>query len=289
MADINQILKSLLSDPGMPVDPKWIDEMAAAYPAFYFPTALFVKRSHTDLDKADLDTLLTSLAVQCPDRVAIADFTDTADAGWSDFYPNFSKPQESSTDTTIDTFINTYGHSSPQEDALLERLIFSPVPADYLGADDDSFDPSAPLSLPPELSGQPDEAPPHAVITSEPAIAPPPFVGLKQSQAAPPPFTGLKQEEDQTPPPPPSASSPEAVVTEESPQSPPPAPDTSLMESLAKFFIKKGRYERAYDIISDLSLKFPEKSVYFAEQLRFLQKKMLSQKLSQENKTKNQE
>lgn len=268
MTDINQILKRLLSDPSMPVDLKWVDEMAAEYPAFYFPAALAVRRNQASPASPAPDALLSYLAVQCPDRAAIADFTDTTGAEWSDFYPKAEMPQESSTDRTIDVFINTYGHSSPQEEALLERLIFSPVPADYLGATEEPFDPSAPLSLPPELI-------PPAYQEKTP-VAPPPFTGLQQPSAAPPPFTGLRQE-------------PQRILTPQPPPDPAPDANTSLMESLAQFFIKKGRYERAYDIISDLSLKFPEKSVYFAEKLRFLQKKMLSQKLSQENKTKNQE
>jgi hypothetical protein len=57
------------------------------------------------------------------------------------------------------------------------------------------------------------------------------------------------------------------------PDAPPAAkPESSLSESLAKIYIKQGRYERAFEIISDLNLNYPEKSVYFADQLRFLQK-----------------
>jgi len=57
----------------------------------------------------------------------------------------------------------------------------------------------------------------------------------------------------------------------------PAAASSTLSESLAKIYIKQRRYAKAYEIISDLSLKFPEKSVYFADQLRFLQKLMINQ------------
>ena len=42
-----------------------------------------------------------------------------------------------STDNAIDTFLDTYGNTSPEEEALLERLIFNPVPdyADVLAAE----------------------------------------------------------------------------------------------------------------------------------------------------------
>ena len=47
---------------------------------------------------------------------------------------------------------------------------------------------------------------------------------------------------------------------------------SSLQESLAKSYIRQGRYQKAFDIISELNLNNPEKSAYFADQLRFLQK-----------------
>ncbi len=60
--------------------------------------------------------------------------------------------------------------------------------------------------------------------------------------------------------------------------------DSLLSESLAKIFIKQGRYQRAYEIISGLNLKFPKKSAYFADQLRFLQKLIINQRRIEEEK-----
>ncbi len=45
-----------------------------------------------------------------------------------------------------------------------------------------------------------------------------------------------------------------------------------LTESLAKIYIKQKRYYKAIEIIKKLSLKYPEKSIYFADQIRFLEK-----------------
>lgn len=45
-----------------------------------------------------------------------------------------------------------------------------------------------------------------------------------------------------------------------------------LSESLAKVMIKNGNYQKALEIISELSLNNPKKSVYFADQMRFLHK-----------------
>ncbi len=53
-------------------------------------------------------------------------------------------------------------------------------------------------------------------------------------------------------------------------------------ETLARIYIKQGRYQKALDIITRLSNKCPEKNVYFADQIRFLQKLVINS-----NKNKN--
>ncbi len=46
----------------------------------------------------------------------------------------------------------------------------------------------------------------------------------------------------------------------------------SLTESFAKIMIKNGNYKRALEIFTEISLNNPEKSIYFADQIRFLKK-----------------
>jgi hypothetical protein len=43
-------------------------------------------------------------------------------------------------------------------------------------------------------------------------------------------------------------------------------------ETLAYIYIRQRRYEKALEIIKSLSLKYPEKNIYFAAQIRFLEK-----------------
>ncbi len=50
----------------------------------------------------------------------------------------------------------------------------------------------------------------------------------------------------------------------------------SLSESLARAMIKKGNYRKALEIITELSLKNPEKITYFADQIRFLKKLIIN-------------
>lgn len=47
-------------------------------------------------------------------------------------------------------------------------------------------------------------------------------------------------------------------------------------ETLARIYIKQGRYSKALEIIQRLSLDNPKKSVYFADQIRFLQKLIIN-------------
>lgn len=47
-------------------------------------------------------------------------------------------------------------------------------------------------------------------------------------------------------------------------------------ESLAHIYIKQKKYLRALEIIRYLSLKFPKKNIYFADQIRFLEKLIIN-------------
>lgn len=49
-------------------------------------------------------------------------------------------------------------------------------------------------------------------------------------------------------------------------------------ETLARIYIKQKRYEKALQIIKNLSLKYPEKNIYFADQIRFLEKLIINTK-----------
>ena len=58
------------------------------------------------------------------------------------------------------------------------------------------------------------------------------------------------------------------------------SPDTPdegyFTETLARIYIKQGRYLKALEIIRRLSLQYPKKNAYFADQIRFLEKLIIN-------------
>lgn len=48
-------------------------------------------------------------------------------------------------------------------------------------------------------------------------------------------------------------------------------------EALARIYIKQGKFDKAIEIIRRLSLKYPKKNRYFADQIRFLEKIIINE------------
>ncbi|MDR3140267.1 MAG: hypothetical protein LBU37_00835 [Tannerellaceae bacterium] len=65
-------------------------------------------------------------------------------------------------------------------------------------------------------------------------------------------------------------------MEEKKDESPPRDEDSYFTETLARIYIKQKRYEKALQIIKNLSLKYPEKNAYFADQIRFLEKLIIN-------------
>lgn len=50
-----------------------------------------------------------------------------------------------------------------------------------------------------------------------------------------------------------------------------------LTEAMARIYIKQGKFDKAIEIIKRISLKYPKKNRYFADQIRFLEKLIINQ------------
>ncbi|MCM1291281.1 MAG: hypothetical protein NC201_00600 [Prevotella sp.] len=57
-----------------------------------------------------------------------------------------------------------------------------------------------------------------------------------------------------------------------------PSEGSALTESLARMMIRQKKYEQALEIINELYLNNSEKSVYFADQIRFLKKLIINER-----------
>ena len=75
---------------------------------------------------------------------------------------------------------------------------------------------------------------------------------------------------------------PTEPVAEEQPAANDDVEEEYFTETLARIYIKQGRYQKALDIITRLSIKVPEKNAYFNDQIRFLEKLIINN-----NKTNN--
>lgn len=267
---MNQALTDLahaLTDTSLPVTMADVEALGSEYPFFTLPAVMMLQRGGETLTEAEKTMLLSRIALNAPDAATLVMLSDPACSEYASFYPPV-RPREVTTDDVITTFLNTYGHSDPAEDALLERLIFNPTP-DY----------STLLSMEEEES-IPEPVDPSD--TSNDALINAFILGHKDgSRILAPDASDAPVDEA-------AAGSHEAPaapgpVVREVAAAPAPA-DTSLTESLAKIYIRQKRYDKAFEIIHTLSLNNPKKSAYFADQLRFLKKLMLNRGMANNSK-----
>lgn len=254
-------------------------------PYHVYPLIVYLRDHHRELDDETRRKLMEHVAMHCPDPAAAAALADIHGDKWGTLYPREDTATPGTT-ATIDKFIATYGHASAEEDALLERLILNPTP-DYgaVLADEDEAgrdDAAAPADataagidgfLAAHGAGgeiRPAETP---LQKSEETVIP-----EEQAEAA---EDGAAEETAENTAENMAEGVAEIPTGDDSPKDTPAMPkknakdqqpSSSLSESLAKIYIRQGRYRRAYEILSDLNLKNPEKSIYFADQLRFLRK-----------------
>ncbi len=265
--DMLDTLRSLLADPGSAVDPAWTDEMASAYPYMALPAILELQRNN-DISPQRRSMLLQRAAMTAPLTEVLHTIAEPEAIDPLHFYPSQPAPQSMTTEQVIDSFITRYGPADAgSEEAVLERLIFNPAP-DYgsiLEAEEES-------SLPDEddATGDGQDALINAFILKSRRHP--------RHSSFPSPDDSIK----------PDTPEPQPIDHSAPPVTPPgDRPDDSLFsESLAKIFIKRRQYQRAYEIISTLHLKYPQKSVYFADQLRFLQKLIVNQQYQNLKTTK---
>lgn len=236
--------RSALAPDGM-ITAAAVDTLRGRYPYFALP-AMMLLRSDTKVAQAQLAPIRHALARTAPDAAVLgALMADGADG--EPFYPD-EAVKKPTTESAIDTFLSTYGSSGDDDEEILNKLIFNPAPdyAQILAQEEKQSIPDAREVSP----GSHDDLLNRFIIKQKQHEG-----SLDDAKAAHIPQATVENRHD-----------------EENRNASAPADNSLLSESLAKIFIRQKQYEHAYEIISQLSLNYPEKSVYFADQMRFLRK-----------------
>lgn len=120
-------------------------DAAARYPYFAVPALALLRDGRTE---NDTDALRQRLALTASSQRTLA-FAAYGDK-WRDFYPAAAEPQPQDTTDVIDTFLRTYGSCTPEEEALIEKMIFNPAPdyAEMLAREEQENLPEAPTDAP---------------------------------------------------------------------------------------------------------------------------------------------
>lgn len=260
------ILRRLLTEADACPTTAEAGALAEAYPYMSLPAVLRLRNApRGEITDSERDELVMRVAAGAPGRDTLFRLLDSDGERIAAMNRPADAPETASdTDRAIDTFLATYGRMSPREEALLEKMIFNPVPDDYAallereaqqgsGSEHSEHSEHSENSEHSEYSENSENSENSEYSESSQSS--------QFSQSSQPPSNAR-------------AAKPARPVAA--------APDSgsSLSESLAQVYIRRGRYDKAYDIIHALSLNNPKKSVYFADQLRFLQKLMLIERAS---------
>ena len=239
--NITNEIENILSEGKAP-EHKHVDEMTRQHPYFTLPLLLLAKHNGDD-------DAMQRLAVMSPDRRDLAIMVGKAPAAFAQFYPT-EEHISTNPEDAIDQFLNTF--ASEKEIDTLSNVIFNPTPdyADILAAQHDDT---------PGTTDKEDELIDSFIAHSRKQE--------KEAIASSPQAKHHLEKEDV-----------EQVAhdsVEESTQN-----DSSMLsESLAKMYIARHKYSKALEIIESINLNFPEKSIYFADQIRFLRKIVLNQNI----------
>lgn len=237
--------------------------------------------------------LRTRIALAIGDREALMRVLDP-DADFADFYPDM-QPVKLTTNDPIDAFLNRFGTPGDHETDLLTRMIFDSGARAPLSEDAAEEAASAAAEPAPDATATRIDA--FLATSRQPARVPEALRHLEEEAEAPAetpaaaalntlssPAASSAQAAAQ-----PSAAKPSAPplntlsslnsLNSLSAPSAPSAPSaqtrpkaSSLSVSLAAMMIKNGNYPKALEIINELNLANPEKSIIFADQIRFLRK-----------------
>ncbi len=244
-------IKQLATNEDAQVTRQWLEQAEQDAPYSILPALLFLKHNGVK----ENEDVLARLAIMFPDRRALALMLGEDTGIMTGFYPPEALPDTPDTVTTIDRFLDNYGKTSPAEVEAIDRAIFNPQPdyADVLAAQEMK---EGGMKL---TGGDAQDDLINQFIAEQMQLG---------EQAAQVPITTPVGEEEK------------AEIADQAIDKPTPTDDSMLSESLAKMYIAQHKYSQALEIIERINLNYPEKSIYFADQIRFLTKLVLNETLN---------
>jgi len=222
----------------------------------YFQTAkLLLLKNIKDVDDASYKTILKNVAIECADREKLFYFLNSE--RYARFFPNVElkdEPHNDRTELLLHSFLESIEESEDENEKKSKAQTLesdSIVSTDYL-AYLEKVEPKE------KSSDDIEEAKPmkHQQLLDD---------FLEKSSSNEVLFSTQKRpdnkEEDR-------GKEVDNLLDD----------DAFLTETLAQVYIKQKKYEQALTIIKKLSLSFPKKSIYFADQIRFLEHLILNDK-----------
>lgn len=217
------------------------------YPCFQ-AAHLLLARSRYQFRREEFEKHLPEAAVCCADRSRL--FYLINNEKYARFFPKASSLEETDrTQTLLDAFLDSFSLDEPEE--KMPEIETNIISTDY-------------LSYLQSLEG---ETSPKEEDSSRPELKHQEIIDTFLEKAAANEITITSRE--------PEPAKPSEVEKM-------PGGNGFLTETLATIYIKQKKYEQALAIIRQLSLNFPKKSVYFADQIRFLELLILNEKNKKE-------
>lgn len=243
----SSLLYQLMDDASLFSDETLIKlkKMVDKWPAFAFLKILYLKNLAV-LDHPGFRTELKRLSIGIPDRRKLFLLIEDKLDGQASITMSGQKERDDSFDL-IDSFLSQQSEEQPRN--WNDMLMSSSVSSDYIFWS---------MSQKPEVKNEDTPQLEHQDLIDS-------FLKQEEERSGRRVITEREEEPVRDDP----EVKPELAVSQE---------DSFFTETLAQIYIKQKRYERALQIIEKLSLKYPEKNIYFADQIRFLEKLIINNK-----------
>lgn len=266
MDNLHDIIKRIEDHTQPPPTPLEILKCLEKHPYFSTLAVAWLKRTSEDgmlFDASTRNRIALYAAIATPGDTKTIQFKladlSTGLPTDDDFYPQSSMQHQPDTEETIDTFLSEYSSSeSNKEIDVIEQMIFNPV-ADYASILEEEERHSIPKEG--EAAAGSDED----IINR--------FIIKNRGNET---IANTDSRQSITPPPVPERKYIKKPASSND--------ESTFSESLAKIYLHRKNYAGAHEIINKLNLKFPEKNIYFAVQLRFLEKLLLNESLKKDPK-----